>query len=294
MFQFWDEPWWDWEFLWYQRPRDCQTDGRSHNSQHQPFLLVCLQQRLHHQLSRVSGWWLFPVGLSKYILYVYVCSREKGACLFSCCHCWPLWWPARLSYIQVLLHLFTSIQDSCQTSLRLCMITRCLPPFSSLHRKEGDVWARVMLSGDAKASCLRPLLHCFVEKSQKTKTWRAQINRGVMWWRLAESEIAGWVLPAWHGQKQKKKKSHRFLGGRESQKKHLELAFRVWQWTMICQSSCNHDGTAWTKSYYLISARHGYIELKLLLDKVFWNHMRTLSLNLIITRARHRFNTVLV
>lgn len=75
LFQFWDEPWWDWEFLRYQRSRDSQTDGCSYNSQHQPFLLVCLQQRLHHQLSRVSGWygwWLFPVGLC-----VCVCAQQR-------------------------------------------------------------------------------------------------------------------------------------------------------------------------------------------------------------------------
>ena len=76
VFQFWDEPRWDWEFLRHQRPRDSQTDGRSYNSQHQPFLLVCLQQRLHHQLSRVSGWWLFPVGRSECVwICLCVCVR---------------------------------------------------------------------------------------------------------------------------------------------------------------------------------------------------------------------------
>lgn len=144
VFQFWDEPRWDREFLRYQRPRDSQTDGGPHNSQHQPFLLVRLQQRLHHQLSRVSGWWLCSLwsGLSVFGFgSVCVCSREKGACLFSCslaaaslynplppagrcgdplgcliCNSFP-------TYSHPFHH-----RASCQTSLWLCMITGCLPP----------------------------------------------------------------------------------------------------------------------------------------------------------------------
>ncbi|XP_061553595.1 A disintegrin and metalloproteinase with thrombospondin motifs 6 isoform X2 [Phycodurus eques] len=37
----------------HQRPRDGQADGGAHHGQHQPLLLVGLQQRLHHQLSRL-------------------------------------------------------------------------------------------------------------------------------------------------------------------------------------------------------------------------------------------------
>lgn len=52
--QFRDEPRWDRELLRDQRSRDSQADGGPYHSQHQPFLLVSLQQGLYHQLFGVS------------------------------------------------------------------------------------------------------------------------------------------------------------------------------------------------------------------------------------------------
>lgn len=68
-------------------------------------------------------------------------------CVCCCSHCWPLWWPTRPSYMRALLG---SIQDSCQASLRLCMITRCLPPFNPCTARWVMLRAYIMLGGGVR------------------------------------------------------------------------------------------------------------------------------------------------
>ena len=140
---------------------------------------------------------------------------------------WPLWWPASLSYIQLLPHLFTSISSpSLMPDLLVAVYDNWVPStLASLHHKAGDVGAHVVLGGDVSASCLQPLLRCYVDQSEKTKTWGAQINCRVKRWREAEWGIACSVLPAWHGTKLEK----------------LTL------WTLISES--DRDRTVRTKNY---------------------------------------------
>lgn len=207
MFQFWYEPWWDREFLRYQRPRDSQTDGRSYNSQHQPVFLVCLQQRLHHQFSRVSGWWLFPVELSECVwicLHMCVCAAEKKvhACFpahlqpsrfTTRCHCHCHWLgPCGDPLGCLLCRSFSTFsrpfhhKDSCQTSLWLCMITGCHPPFHPCTTRR----VTLELMRSLVVMCRQAAFnHCstvlwIVKEDKKTKG--AQVNRWVKQWRFAE------------------------------------------------------------------------------------------------------------
>lgn len=46
--------------------------------------------------------------------------------------------------------LLGSVQGSCQTSLRLCMITRCLPPFNPCTARRVMLRAYIMLGGGVR------------------------------------------------------------------------------------------------------------------------------------------------
>lgn len=63
--QFWYEPWWNWKFLWDERSWSSKTYGSSHYCEYQSFFLVCVQSRLHHQLSRVSNLWRVMINCSR-------------------------------------------------------------------------------------------------------------------------------------------------------------------------------------------------------------------------------------
>lgn len=74
--------------------------------------------------------------------------------------------------MQLLPHLFTSISSpSLLPDLLVAVYDNWVPStLASLHHKAGDVGAHVVLGGDVSASCLQPLLRCYVDQSEKTKT----------------------------------------------------------------------------------------------------------------------------
>lgn len=147
-------------------------------------------------------------------------------------------------------------------------------------------------------STTAPLFCGKVTEDKNLKSTNKQRSNAVTFGRVRDC----WLSPAslaW-SKEEKKKTCTGFL--------ELEKARKnIWSWPSESGSELWFvrvpvimTGLHELKATTLISARHGYIELKLLLDKVLkWaafgiTLMRTLSLNLIITRARHRFNIVLV
>lgn len=164
--------------------------------------------------------------------------------------------------------LLGSIQGSCQTSLWLCMITRCLPPFNPCTARRMMLQAYIMLGGGVRGELPSTAAAApfFCGKTLEDKNLKSINKKKCNAAPLGKIRDCQPSLCQFGKVKNKENLPQFFWNQMKPLSKinYVELAFRGRQCTMIC--SCNHYRTASIKSQHpdLATPRTHWIKRKLL------------------------------